>query len=138
MWAEKYRPETLKEVVAQELAGKLLLDFVVNFKKQDKKAAIIYSAVGTGKNSLVYALAKELDYEIVEFNASKLRDKESIKGLLSPASQQQNLFGKGTIIFVDEAESFTWLDRGGLSAIIPLLEKTILSFLLTALNFIEN
>lgn len=124
MWAEKYRPKSLGEVIAQELAVKLLEDFIRNFKNQEKKAALIYSPSGTGKNSIVYTIAKEVDYGVIEFNASKLRDKEGIKSLLAPATQQQSLFGKGNIIFIDEADAFTGLDRGGLAAIISLIEGT--------------
>lgn len=134
MWAEKYRPETLREVVAQELAAKLLEEFIKDFKKQDRKAVLIYSPCGTGKNSLVYTLAKELDCEIIEFNASKLRDKDSIKTILKPATQQHSLFGKGNIIFIDEADAFTGLDRGGLAAVISLLEETKWPIIFTANN----
>ncbi|HIH18025.1 MAG TPA: replication factor C large subunit [Nanoarchaeota archaeon] len=124
MWTEKYRPKNLKELAGQELAYRRLEDFVKNFSKQDKLAALLYSSSGSGKNSLVYVLAKELGLEVLEFNASQLRDKEKIKGILAPATQQQSLFGKGKIIFVDEADAFTGIDRGGLATIMALCEKT--------------
>ncbi len=124
MWTEKYRPGNLKELIGQELAFRRLEDFVKNFKRQEKKAALLYSHSGSGKNSLVYAVAKELGYELIEFNASQLRDKDKIKSMLGPATQQHSLFGKGNIIFIDEADAFTGIDRGGLAAIMTLIDKT--------------
>ncbi|OYT40975.1 hypothetical protein B6U80_02190 [Candidatus Pacearchaeota archaeon ex4484_26] len=124
MWAEKYRPKSEKELEGQELAVLALKNFLKNFKKQDKKAVLVYGPSGCGKNSLVNALAKELNYDVIEFNASQLRDAKEIKEILKPATQQQSLFGKGSIIFIDEAEAFTWLDRGGLSAMVSLLTET--------------
>lgn len=124
MWTEKYRPKTLKELAGQELAYRRLEDFIKNFSRQEKNAALLYSSSGSGKNSLVYVLAKDLGLEVIEFNASQLRDKEKIKSVLGPATQQQSLFGKGKIIFVDEADAFAGIDRGGLAAIMALLENT--------------
>ncbi|MBU2496520.1 MAG: AAA family ATPase, partial [Nanoarchaeota archaeon] len=129
MWAEKHRPKCIKEIQGQELAFLKLNDFIKNFNtkrntKTGKNAVLLYGPSGTGKNSLIYIVAKELDYDVIEFNASKLRDSKIIKGILKPATQQKSLFGKGSIIFIDEAEAFTWFDRGGLSAIISLIEET--------------
>ena len=124
MWTEKYRPKGLKELAGQELVYRKLEDFVKNFSRQDKKAALLYAPSGTGKNSLVYLLARDLGLEVLEFNASQLRDKEKIKGILAPATQQHSLFGKGKIIFVDEADAFAGIDRGGLASILLLLENS--------------
>ena len=114
----------MKELAGQELVYRKLEDFVKNFSKQEKKAALLYAPSGSGKNSLVYVLGRELGLEVIEFNASQLRDKEKIKGILAPATQQHSLFGKGKIIFVDEADAFSGIDRGGLATILLLLENT--------------
>lgn len=124
MWAEKYRPNSTREIVGQEIALAMLKKFVVNFEKQSKKAVLLYGPPGVGKNSLVYVLAKELGYNVVEFNASHFRDSSKIKEVLKPVLQQRSLFSKGNIIFIDEAEAFSYLDRGGLNAIIKLINES--------------
>lgn len=124
MWAEYYRPCTSRELVGQELALANLKAFVKSFKSESKRAVLIYGPSGCGKNSLVKIVAAELGYDVLEFNASQFRDAHIIKEILKPATQQQSLFGKGNIILIDEAESFTKLDRGGLAGIIALLQET--------------
>ena len=65
----KYIPKTTKEIFGQEDVIKQLNNFIINFKKQKKKAALIYGSSGTGKTSSVYAIANELGYEVIEVNA---------------------------------------------------------------------
>lgn len=45
----KYRPKITNEVIGQDTAIKHLKDFVVNFKKQRKNAALIYGPSGVGQ-----------------------------------------------------------------------------------------
>ena len=45
----KYTPKNIKEIVAQNKASEQLKEFINNYKKQTKKAVLLYGPTGTGK-----------------------------------------------------------------------------------------
>jgi len=129
---EKYRCECFVDIKGQEAAIDSLKSFFRNFPF--KKALLLHGPSGTGKTSLAYALAQENELEILELNASDLRDREKLEQILKPATQQQSLFGKkGKIILIDEIDGIT-IDRGGLPELIALIEKTSFPIVITANN----
>lgn len=131
----KYQPKKTSEVVGQDSAIKKLKDFVVNFKKQKKNAILIYGPSGVGKTVSVHALANELDLEILEVNASDVRNADQINSMIGSAVGQMSLFSKGKIILVDEVDGLSGTkDRGGLLAIIKLIEKSSFPLVLTITN----
>jgi len=135
----KYKPKKLNEIVDQDKAIKKLKDFVINYKKQKKKAILLHGPSGTGKTISAHALANELDLEIIEVNASDVRNADQINSLLGSAIQQMSLFSKGKIILVDEADGLSGTkDRGGLLAILKLMEKSSFPIILTAMNIWNN
>jgi replication factor C large subunit len=132
---KKYYPRTVKDVQGQEKALGELKNFVENFKKQKKKAALLYGPSGIGKTSMVHALAHDSGYEIVEINASDFRNHEHINSLLGNAIKQQSLFSKGKIILVDEMDGLSGReDRGGVGAITKLIAETTYPIIMTATN----
>ena len=58
--------------------------FLRNFPK--KRAALIYGMPGNGKTSAVHALANEKELELIEVNASDVRNAEAIKSKLGPGN----------------------------------------------------
>jgi replication factor C large subunit len=68
----------------------------------------------------------------LELNASDLRNKEQIAQIVGPASHQQSLFKKGKLILVDEVDGISAKDRGGLSELLSIIEKTAFPVIVTA------
>ncbi len=131
----KYRPKSSLGIIGQDSAIRKLNDFVVNFKRQKKKAALLCGPGGVGKTCAVHALAKDLNLEILEVNASDVRNAEQINSVIGSASGQMSLFSRGKIILVDEVDGLSGMgDRGGLQAIIGIIEKTSFPLVLTATN----
>ena len=129
---EKYRAECFAEIKGQDLAINSLKIFFKQFPR--KKAAILHGGAGTGKTSLAFALAKEMNFEIFEMNASDLRDRLKLDSIMKPATQQKSLFGKkGKIILIDEIDGIT-VDRGGLPELIALIERTSFPVIITSNN----
>ena len=124
MWVEKFRPKRLDEIVGQETAALKLRHYVLTYRKQPKKAVALHGPVGSGKTSLVYAVANNLEYEVVELNASEFRDSEAIRTKLGPALLQASLFAKGRIVLIGDIEVMGRQDRGGLPAILSLLAES--------------
>lgn len=133
LWTEKYKPTTLKEMGAQLSAVNSLHRFVANYGRQKKRAALIVGPTGSGKSCAVYALANELGYEIVEINASDLRNKDAIGRIVGGAVQQRSLFHKGKIVLVDEIDGLAGnQDRGGIGALSEFIDKTSMPIVMTA------
>ncbi|MEM1577544.1 MAG: replication factor C large subunit [Candidatus Pacearchaeota archaeon] len=124
IWAEKYRPKNIKEI--ENLKEKeTVLDFVKNYEERKKKykACLIYGPPGTGKTALAYAIANQLQLELIEMNASDFRDKRNIKKIIGSAIEQKSLFKKKKIIVIDELEGITGKeDAGGLGELLNLIE----------------
>jgi replication factor C large subunit len=130
-WCEKYRVRVLGDVKGQELAVDKVKVFLRNFPK--KKSVVLHGSPGVGKTSLAYAIASEIDAEVLELNASDLRNKQKIGEIVGPASQQRSLFRRNKIILVDEVDGVSAdKDRGGLGELLALIEKSSFPIIITA------
>lgn len=89
---EKYRAKKYEDFVGQAEAIQIIEEFIKTFPK--KKALLIHGPPGTGKTALVFAAAKSHNLEILELNASDLRNREALEIRLRPATSQQSLFKK--------------------------------------------
>ena len=127
---EKYRVDNLNDIKGQSIAVEEVRNFLRMFPV--KKALILNGPVGTGKTSMVLALAKENDLELFELNASDLRNRKSLEAVLKPSLEQQSLFGKKKLILMDEADGITGSDRGGLPELIALISKTKVPIIITS------
>jgi replication factor C large subunit len=132
--SEKYRPNKFSEIMGQNLAIDKLKAFFnsFNMKLAKKKAILLYGPPGTGKTTLAHVLAKEVEYELFELNASDLRNRAKLDEILKPSTLQKSLFSKGKIILVDEADGITSTEYGGLAELIALIEKTKFPMVITA------
>src|SRR3989344_469794 len=119
MLLNKYKPKSLKEIIGQDNAISKLKKSV-----NDKKAALIYGIPGIGKSSSVHALARDLDYEILEINASDYRNKEQIDEKVGGSARQASLFSKGKIILIDEIDGLNSKDKGAITEIVDILKET--------------
>lgn len=137
MWVEKYRPQTMAEVIGNEEAKINFLKWLRAWKPGGK-AFFMFGPPGVGKTSLVHAAAKEFRYDLVEMNASDTRTDELIMKIAghaaSDSSMTRFLFGSaGTMVLLDEVDGIHGrADQGGLSAILRILETSKVPIVLTA------
>lgn len=132
-WIRKYQPKTTAEVIARQSPLQKLKEFILNYRFQKKKAVIVYGGSGSGKTCSVYALAHDLNYELLEINASDFRNKEAIEHLIGGATKQRSLFSIGKIILVDEIDGLSGTkDRGGISALIGVIKESKFPIICTA------
>ncbi len=133
LFTSKYAPQNSSQVFGQQLAVSQLKDFIVNYKRQKYRAALLQGPIGNGKTSSVYALARELGYDLIEINSSDIRNEDAITSLLGSAVHQQSLFFRPKIILVDEIDNISGThDRGCLPAILKIMEKSSFPIILTA------
>ncbi len=134
-WTKKYQPKTASEVVGHQKQLDYIKSFILNYKKQKKKALIIYGPPGVGKTSSVHAIANDLGHEIFELNASDFRNRDNIENILGSAINQRSLFFSDKVILVDEIEGIGGReDFGGIAALKKLLEKSTFPVVMTAAN----
>jgi len=132
-WTQQYIPKSVSEVIGQDRAVANLKKFVINHKNERKKALFLHGPTGSGKTCAVYAIAKEMDLEIVELNASDFRTGDAIASIVGNASKQMSLFARGKIILVDEIDGVSGTkDRGGLPELARLADTTKFPMVLTA------
>lgn len=130
-WPVKYEPE-MHEIVGQSQNVEAVLKYVKGWKR-GQKALLLYGDPGVGKTATVRAVAKKLDLEVVELNASDKRNAAEIEGKAVAAATQMSLLGKGKIILVDELDGiYGRVDRGGVPTIKKLIEKSGYPVVMTA------
>ncbi|MBI2549046.1 replication factor C large subunit [Candidatus Woesearchaeota archaeon] len=130
-WTITYAPKSLKEVIGQESLAKLK-GFVEAYRTHKKKAAFLYGPSGTGKTCSVYALARDVGFEVIEVNASDIRNKEHIETFLSAATKQRSLFSQGKIILIDEVDGISGTyDRGGIPSLIKMISESFFPVVIT-------
>lgn len=123
MWCEKYRPKSKNEFVG----NKELINQLENYLKgkTDKKAVLLSGPPGCGKTTMAYFVAKSLDYNIVEFNASDVRNKSEIlkkvRGGIFSDSISEKI--KKKVLVMDEVDGMS-SDRGGLPELTKLIKSS--------------
>lgn len=116
--AEKHRPKNISDIKGQDKAVQELQQAL-----QQGKPVLLYGPPGTGKTSIAHAMAEDMNYEVIEVNASDTRNKEAVQQIIGQASQQQSLFSKGKIILIDEVDGIAGNeDRGGLTELNNILD----------------
>jgi replication factor C large subunit len=129
----KYQPQNEQQLFGQQKAVGELKDFITNYKTKKSKAALLYGPIGVGKTSSVYALAKQLDYDLLEINSSDLRNKDKMETFLGSALGQQSLFFRPKLILIDEIDNLSGVkDRGCIPALIKAIENSSFPVILTA------
>ncbi|MDO8656755.1 MAG: replication factor C large subunit [Nanoarchaeota archaeon] len=133
LYTHKYAPKNSNQVFGQQTGVAALKDFILNYKQKSYRAAVLYGPIGNGKTSSVYAVAKELNYDLLEINSSDLRNEESMKTFLGSAIGQQSLFFRPKIILIDEIDNISGVkDRGCIPALLKLIEKSTFPIIVTA------
>ena len=103
--AARMRPRTLEEVVGQEhILGKdKLLYRAINADKIS--SVIFYGPPGTGKTTLAKVIANTTSAEFTQINAT-VAGKKDMEEVVVKAKEVQGMYGKRTILFIDEIHRF--------------------------------
>ena len=116
--ASRMRPATLEEVVGQQhIIGrdKLLYRAI----KADKLSSVIfYGPPGTGKTTLAKVIANTTSAEFKQINAT-VAGKKDMEEVVRQAKDLQGMYGKKTILFIDEIHRF---NKGQQDYLLPFVE----------------
>lgn len=116
--ASRLRPTTLEEVVGQQhIIGKDKL--LYRAIKADKLGSIIfYGPPGTGKTTLARVIANTTSAEFMQINATS-SGKKDMEDVVEQAKANQGMYGKKTILFIDEIHRF---NKGQQDYLLPFVE----------------
>ena len=116
--ASRLRPTSLDEVVGQQhIIGKDKL--LYRAIKADKLSSIIlYGPPGTGKTTLAKVIANTTSAAFLQINATSA-GKKDMEEVILQAKNNQGMYGKKTILFIDEIHRF---NKGQQDYLLPFVE----------------
>ncbi|KAL4475534.1 hypothetical protein ABPG72_009223 [Tetrahymena utriculariae] len=145
LWTHKYAPQELNECVGNEAQIQKLENWFVNWEnvvvhKQKvqgnwkenpgSRACLISGPPGIGKTSTVRLLAQKYNMNIIEWNASDVRNKNAIESIINPLKDNTVLNFKHqvstqrSIILMDEVDGMSSGDIGGNQALMKIIKET--------------
>lgn len=123
--ASRLRPRTLDEVVGQQhIIGKDKL--LYRAIKADKLGSVIfYGPPGTGKTTLAKVIANTTQADFKQINAT-VAGKKDMEEVVTEAKNNMGMYGRRTILFVDEIHSF---NKGQQDYLLPFVEDGTLTLI---------
>ena len=116
-----------REVEAQRIKD-ILFDFEKN--KNDlniKRGIYVYGDPGTGKTTFIMNILKEMDYDIIKYDAGDIRNKSIIDTITKHNMSDKNIMSlfykkvKKIVIVMDEIDGMNNGDKGGINALIKIV-----------------
>lgn len=116
--ASRLRPQTLEEIVGQKhIIGKDKL--LYRAIQADKLSSILfYGPPGTGKTTLAKVIANTTSAAFMQINATAA-GKKDMEEVVAKAKDNLGIYGKKTILFIDEIHRF---NKGQQDYLLPFVE----------------
>jgi DNA polymerase III delta prime subunit len=122
----------INQLLGREENANQIKDFLKNFElqKQDlllTKGIYVYGEPGTGKSSFVIKLLKELNYDVVKYDAGDVRNKSIIETITKHNMSDKNIMSmfhkkvQKIAIVMDEIDGMNNGDKGGINTLIKLI-----------------
>ncbi|TFG30602.1 MAG: replication factor C large subunit [Promethearchaeota archaeon] len=110
----------------------------------EKAAVLLEGPPGIGKTSIVYALANDLNMDVIETNASDTRTREALELKLKETTKSRGIVdfiteSKQKLILIDEVDGiYGTKDRGAVPAILELVENTQFPIIMCSNEYKQN
>ncbi|MEW6748120.1 MAG: replication factor C large subunit [Candidatus Micrarchaeota archaeon] len=134
LYTVKYAPKKLADIVGNQEKLEYIRQWMLHWMAGKKrKPLLIWGPPGTGKTSVAYALKQEYELDVVEMNASELRNKKRVERVLGQSTLAGSLFGQTRLMLIDDADVLAGrADTGGATAIKNFLADASCPAIVTA------
>lgn len=122
----------INNLLNREEEANKIRDILKNFELNKhnlatKKGIYIYGEPGSGKSSFVINILKELDYDVIKYDAGDIRNKSIIDTITKHNMSDKNIMSlfhkkvKRLAIVMDEIDGMNNGDKGGINALIKII-----------------
>lgn len=122
----------INKILSREDKANSIKDILISFEKNKnnvliKKGIYVYGDPGTGKTTFVTNILKEMDYDIIKYDAGDIRNTSVIEDITKHTMSDKNimsLFNKKIrkiAIIMDEIDGMNNGDKGGINTLIKLI-----------------
>ena len=134
MWSEIYRPTSAQDLIGNEDERLMVIKWLSQWVRGSKPLLLV-GPPGVGKTTLVHVLARQLDYDLIEMNASDTRNRDQLEQLIAPILVNTSIFGKKILLFLDEVDGISGReDTGGIESIVRLMKQPSIPVIMAANN----
>ena len=122
----------LNQILDREKMKNEIKQILINFEKDKselniKRGLYIYGAPGCGKTNFVMEILKELNYDVIKYDAGDIRNKNIIDTITKNNISDKNIISlfykkpKPIAIVMDEIDGMNNGDKGGINSLIKLI-----------------
>jgi hypothetical protein len=124
----------MTDILNRQQIKEEITDILQNFhqncnKITFKKGIYVYGSPGCGKTTFVYDILREMNYDIINYDAGDIRNKSMIDTITSNNISSYNVLNlmngevKKIAIVMDEIDGMNNGDKGGITALIKLIRQ---------------
>lgn len=130
-WMEKYRPKNLSQLIGHGKTLDTIKSWIIDFKNHvpgTKNCLLLHGPPGVGKTSMANIILNHYNYDVIEFNASDIRNQKMVQEKLNQSMNKVNIIQlmiskpKMVGIIMDEVDGMSGGEKGGISELINLIE----------------
>lgn len=134
LYTTKYAPKKLEGLVGNQEKIEHIRQWALQWlSRKKRKPLLVWGPPGVGKTSIAHALSNQYDLDLIEMNASELRNRDRVGRILGNASLGGSLFGRGKIVLIDDVDVLAGkADYGGSAAIVSFLSECAIPAIVTA------
>jgi len=121
-------------ILERQETEKKIKEFLHNFHENSdnlmfKKGIYLYVSSGSGKTHFINNILKEMNYDIIKYDAGDVRNKSLIETITSNNISNRNVLNmmkreeKKIAIIMDEIDGMNNGDKGGINALIKIIRQ---------------